>query len=169
MPWQRWPNLSGRVTRIRATASRRFSTAGAALTRTLVFGEPGATWDDPTVTWDDPAWSWDGQPVGGTADLTVTADPGVWTPGDVEWAGSVGILLVGAFGGEWTATAPFTPVVTPPCHVTVIPREDRTTVIPAESRLTAIPTEDRRTVIPADDRTTVVPAEDRTTRIGACP
>ena len=86
-----------------------------------------------------------------TAALTVTADPGAWTPGDVAWAGSVGILRVGAFGGEWSATDPFTPVVTPPCRITVIPAEDR------------------RTVIPADDRTTVVPSEDRTTRIGACP
>nr|MBP6526477.1 hypothetical protein [Dermatophilaceae bacterium] len=100
---QRWPNLSGRATRIRATAARRFSAAGAALTRTLVFGELGATWDDPTVTWDDPAWSWDGQPVppasGGTT-LRPTAIPSAEAVGSPTITVTATISPTGVASGQ---------------------------------------------------------------------
>jgi len=59
------------------------------------------------------------------------------------------LALIDAADGALTGA--LTPIDTPPCHITVIPRENRTTVVPR------------------DDRRTIVPTEDRTTRIGACP
>lgn len=77
------------------------------------------------------------------------------------------LALIDAADGALTGA--LTPIDTPPCHITVIPRENRTTVVPRDDRRTIVPTEDRRTVIPAESRLTAIPAEDRTTRIGACP
>lgn len=77
------------------------------------------------------------------------------------------LALIDAADGALTGA--LTPIDTPPCHITVIPAEDRTTVVPTESRLTIVAVETRLTVIAPESRTTVVPAEDRTTRIGACP